>query len=124
MDMESIKNEPTAIDSNKEPSDLIITHRTINLEEMLDWIDKQNAAAEIASEMVEKIVASVNDWKKEGGNYEAINAVLVNANLYADKIFSLLSIQGDYGIKIRNDMSDFISNKYKSGKGSEIKTEV
>lgn len=122
--MESIKNEPTAIDSNKEPSDLIITHRTINLEEMLDWIDKQNAAAEIASEMVEKIVASVNDWKKEGGNYEAINAVLVNANLYADKIFSLLSIQGDYGIKIRNDMSDFISNKYKSGKGSEIKTEV
>lgn len=122
--METIKNEPTAIDSNKIINKLIITHRTIDLEQMLDLIDKQCSAAEIASEMVEKLAASVNEWKKDGSNHETVNSVLVNTNFYADKIFSLLLIQGDYGRKIRNDMSDFIDSMYKSGKGSQTKVEV
>lgn len=122
--METIKNESTAIDSNKITSKLIITHRTIDLEQMLDLIDKQDSAAEIASEMVEKLVASVNEWKKDGSNHETVNSVLVNTNFYADKIFSLLLIQSDYGRKIRNDMSNFIDSMYKSGKGSQTKVEV
>lgn len=122
--METIKNESTAIDSNKKTSSLSITHRTIDLEEMLDLIDKQGAAVEIASEMVEKLAASVDEWRKDGSNYGAGSSVLVDTNFYVDKISSLLLIQGDYSGKIRNDMSDFIDSKYKSGKGSETKTEV